>query len=170
MIHSTESPSLLERLIESHRKHQSETTIASYEVAEDMMRNYGILTIDPHEVHATNSRVVSIIEKPRPKDTPSRLAIGGRYVFNSDIFTRIRQINPASNKELYLTDAIAKQIKIGKMVRTLKLGNKDTRYDIGNHLAYFKTFIDYAIADPDYGSEVREYLKNQLKKMKTAFT
>ena len=46
----------------------------------------------------------------------------------------------------------------------IKLGNKDTRYDIGNHLAYFKTFIDYAIADPDYGSEVREYLKNQLKK------
>ena len=54
-----------------------------------MTENYVILTIDPHEVRAKNSRVVLIIEKPSPEDILSGLAIGGRYIFNSDIFTRI---------------------------------------------------------------------------------
>ena len=159
IIHSPESPNLLKRLIDSHTNNQADTTIASYEVSEDMTQHYGILVVDPEQALSTDSRIISIVEKPEPTHTPSRLAISARYVFNSDIFIRIRQINPAENGELYLTDAIAEQIKSRKIVRTLRLGEQEKRYDIGNHLAYFKTFIDYAIADPDHGIKVREYLK-----------
>ncbi|MEE3234014.1 MAG: UTP--glucose-1-phosphate uridylyltransferase [Candidatus Latescibacterota bacterium] len=159
IIRSPESPNLLKRLIDSHINNQSDTTIASYEIPENMTQHYGIVAVDHNETHSIDSRVVSILEKPQPEHTSSRLAISARYVFNPDIFTRIRHINPASNGELYLTDAIAEQIRNKKIVRTLRLNEQEKRYDIGNHIAYFKTFIDYAISDPDHGSEVREYLK-----------
>tara|TARA_B100000902_G_C27254745_1_gene887202 strand:- start:49 stop:954 length:906 start_codon:yes stop_codon:yes gene_type:complete len=159
IIHSSGSPNLLKRLIYSHIENQSDTTIATYEVADNLTQHYGIIEVEPSEKYANESRVTSILEKPKPTQTPSRLAISARYVFNSDIFTRISLTEPAINGEFYLTDAIAEQIKIDKTVRTVRLTEKEKRYDIGNHLAYFKTFIDFAITDPDHGHELREYLK-----------
>ena len=159
IIRSSGSPNLLKRLINSHIKNQSDTTIATYEVADKLTHHYGIVEIDPNEVFADEARIISILEKPKPTETTSRLAISARYVFNSDIFERIRLTEPASNGEYYLTDAIAEQIKVDKIVRSVRLVENEKRYDIGNHLAYFKTFIDFAINDSDHGPELREYIK-----------
>jgi len=48
------------------------------------------------------------------------------------------------------------------MVRAVCLRPGEVRYDIGNHRAYFKTFIDYALADPEYGAEMRSYMEDLL--------
>ncbi|MFT5088542.1 MAG: UTP--glucose-1-phosphate uridylyltransferase, partial [Planctomycetota bacterium] len=81
----------------------------------------------------------------------------------SDIFAHIRNVSPAPNGEIYLTDAIAAQIEADLMVRAISLQEGERRYDIGNHRAYFKTFIDYAVADPECGQEMRAYLKQVLE-------
>ena len=93
----------------------------------------------------------------RPVDWPSARAISFLRIFQ-----RIHSIPPAPSGEVYLTDAIAAQISANAMVRAVCLRSGEVRYDIGNHRAYFKTFIDYVPADPEYGAEMRSHMKELL--------
>jgi UTP-glucose-1-phosphate uridylyltransferase len=48
------------------------------------------------------------------------------------------------------------------MVRAVRLTSAEKRYDIGDHQAYFKTFIDYAVSDPEWGPEIFTYIQGKL--------
>tara|TARA_Y100001978_G_scaffold33574_1_gene29358 strand:- start:5449 stop:6366 length:918 start_codon:yes stop_codon:yes gene_type:complete len=162
IVYSLESPSLLQRMIESHEHHQSACTIATYSVPQELVQHYGIVVPRTGEESQEDCRLSDILEKPAPDQTPSRLAISARYLFSPDIFQRIDSIPPAPNGEVYLTDAIAAQINADAMVRAVCLRQGEVRYDIGNHRAYFKTFIDYALADSECGDEMRSYMKERV--------
>jgi UTP--glucose-1-phosphate uridylyltransferase len=131
-----------------------------------LVHNYGIVVADGAEQGRADCRLIDIIEKPNPNQTKSRLAVSARYIFGPEIFAAIRTVKPAPSGEIYLTDAIMALIREGLMVRAVKLAAKETRYDIGNHLAYFKTFIDYAIEDPQSGTEVIAYMEKKLANYK----
>tara|TARA_Y100000588_G_C14058152_1_gene840201 strand:- start:1 stop:921 length:921 start_codon:yes stop_codon:yes gene_type:complete len=164
IIHSQEEQTLLQRMVASHVQHQSVCTIAVYEVPTELVHNYGIVVPDNAEQQTTDCRLADIIEKPNPNQTDSRLAVSARYIFGPEIFSAIRNVKPAPSGEIYLTDAILALIKEGLVVRAVKLAPGETRYDIGNHLAYFKTFIDYAIEDPHSGPEIINYMRKKLAK------
>ena len=151
---------LLQRMIESHLRHGTACTIGAYEVPEDRMHHYGILV--PEVATAEDSKLTAILEKPTPAQTPSRLAVSARYVFSPTIFAHIRATAPSPSGEVYLTDAIAALIAAGAPVRAVRLSAGEQRYDIGNHLSYFATFIDYALDDPEWGEQIRAYLREKL--------
>ena len=151
---------LLQRMIDSHLRHRAACTIGAYEVPEDQMHHYGILV--PEEATAEDSKLTAILEKPTPTQTSSRLAVSARYVFSPAIFAHIRATAPSPSGEVYLTDAIAALITAGDPVRAVRLGADEQRYDIGNHLSYFTTFIDYALDDPEWGAQIRAYLRKKL--------
>ena len=69
---------------------------------------------------------------------------------------------PSESGEIYLTEAIRRLIQNGRQVRAVRLREDETRYDIGNHRAYFRTFIDYALDDPEWGEETATYLRQRL--------
>ena len=45
----------------------------------------------------------------------------------------------------------------------VKLPATEKRYDIGNFPSFYETFLEFALADPDHGAELREKLKALLK-------
>lgn len=151
---------LLQRLIDSHLRHCAACTIGAYEVPEERMHHYGILV--PAEATAADSKLTAILEKPTPAQTASRLAVSARYVFSPAIFAHIRATAPSASGEVYLTDAIAALIAAGDPVRAVRLSADEQRYDIGNHLSYFATFVDYALDDPEWGEQIRAYLREKL--------
>ena len=151
---------LLQRMIDSHLHHRTACTIGAYEVPEERMHHYGILV--PEEATAEDSKLTAILEKPTPAQTSSRLAVSARYVFSPAIFAHIRATAPSASGEVYLTDAIAALIATGDPVRAVRLSADEQRYDIGNHLSYFTTFIDYALDDPEWGAQIRAYLRETL--------
>ena len=151
---------LLQRMIDSHLRHCAACTIGAYEVPEDQMHHYGILV--PEEATAEDSKLTAILEKPTPAQTLSRLAVSARYVFSPAIFAHIRATAPSPSGEVYLTDAIAALIAAGAPVRSVRLGADEQRCDIGNHLSYFTSFIDYALDDPEWGEQIRAYLREKL--------
>ena len=151
---------LLQRMIDSHLRHCAACTIGAYEVSEDRMHHYGILV--PEVATAEDSKLTAILEKPTPAQTSSRLAVSARYVFSPAIFVHIRATAPSASGEVYLTDAIAALIAAGAPVRAVRLSADEQRYDIGNHLSYFATFIDYALDDPEWGAQIRTYLREKL--------
>lgn len=161
IIRSAERAPLLKRMIGSHLAHGSACTIAVYEVPRELAHHYGIVIPAPGEAGG-DLRLAGIVEKPAPGQTPSCLAVSARYVFGPQIFSAIRDVAPSPSGELYLTDAILGLIQQGHVVRAVRLSPAEQRYDIGNHQTYFQTFIDYAVADPQWGAGVLAHLQRVL--------
>ena len=162
IIRSAAAQSLLKRMIDSHLAHQSTCTIAVCQVPLDMVHYYGIVVPISEEAEAPDCQLTDIVEKPRPGQVPGSLAVSARYIFGPDIFDEIRAVEPAPNGEIYLTDAIRSLIHKGHTVRAVRLASSEGRADIGNHQAYFETFIDYALADPECGAALRDYMRHKL--------
>ena len=163
IIGSGESTPLLKRMIASHVEHRSSCTIAVQEVPQELVHQYGIVVPHQEEMGQADCRIGDLIEKPSPEQTPSRLASSARYIFAPEIFAEIRAVSPSPSGEIFLTDAILQLIDKDRMVRAVKLAATEQRYDIGNHRTYFKTFIDYALNDPEWGAEMRAYIEDKFE-------
>jgi UTP--glucose-1-phosphate uridylyltransferase len=109
--------------------------------------------------------ISSLIEKPKPEDAPSNLAIAGRYIFSPLIFDMIRRVKPDKRGEIQLTDAIQLLCDEGRRVMAVRLQPGEKRYDIGNFPSYFESFVEFALADPLYGEEFRKMLDRLLAKV-----
>jgi UTP--glucose-1-phosphate uridylyltransferase len=134
--------------------------IAVEEVPAEETKHYGI--IDPGEGEEDWVRIKNMVEKPDPATAPSRWAVAGRYAFSPIIFDMIRRVKPDKRGEIQLTDAIQLLCEEGKRVLALKLPKKDKRYDIGNFPSYFETFVEFALADPLYGPDLKKRLRELL--------
>jgi UTP--glucose-1-phosphate uridylyltransferase len=42
------------------------------------------------------------------------------------------------------------------------LSQGERRFDIGNYDAYFRAFVEFALADEKYGASLRKFLKELL--------
>jgi UTP--glucose-1-phosphate uridylyltransferase len=161
IMQATESPTLVHRLIQSHLSHKSNCTLAVCEVPEDEVNRYGI--VKPKLEEEEEFEAETLVEKPAKGEMASRYAIAARYVFNPNIFEAIRRTPPGMGGEIQITDAIGVLLQMGGKVRCLKLGPGEKRYDIGNHQAYFRAFVDFALMDEEYGYTVRQYLQRKLR-------
>lgn len=154
------------RMTELFEARHASCVIAVEEVPPEQTRHYGIVRVEDGD--GDSFRVVNLVEKPRPEEAPSNLAIAGRYVFSPLIFDMIRQVKPDRRGEIQLTDAIQQMCEEGRRVLALKLPANERRYDIGNFPSYFETFVEFALADPMYGAEFRATLERLLEKTASA--
>ena len=150
------------RMSEVFLAHDAAVVIAVEEVPEEHVRFYGI--VEPGGDGETFP-IRSLLEKPAAKDAPSRLAVSGRYVFFPGIFEMIRRLRPDRRGEIQITDAIRMVAESGGRVLGVRLRAEERRYDIGNLPSYFETFIEFALADPDYGHRIRRYLRQVLARV-----
>jgi UTP--glucose-1-phosphate uridylyltransferase len=140
--------------------------VAVEEVPLEETGHYGIVQVDQDDSGAF--RVLNLIEKPKPHEAPSNLAIAGRYVFSPLIFDLLRRVKPDARGEIQLTDAIQLLCEEGKRVIAVQLPRGEKRYDIGNFPSYFETFVEFALADPVYGSDFRKFLERLVSKTAVA--
>lgn len=150
------------RLANVFQERRASCVIAVEEVPAEEVSHYGI--VQPEDGARDVFRVVNLVEKPRPSDAPSNLAIAGRYVFSPVIFDKIRRVKPDARGEIQLTDAIQLLCDEGRRVIAVKLEANEKRYDIGNFPSYFESFVEFALADPVYGADFRKCLERLLAK------
>ena len=74
-----------------------------------------------------------MVEKPKPEDAPSNLAIIGRYILTPDIFDLIEQTEPGKGGEIQITDALMRQAQDGCV---LAYKFKGQRFDCGSAEGY----------------------------------
>jgi UTP--glucose-1-phosphate uridylyltransferase len=155
------------RMAEVYEERRASCVIAVEEVAPRETSHYGI--VQPENGASGDSfRVVNLVEKPRPDEAPSNLAIAGRYIFSPVIFDMIRRVKPDKRGEIQLTDAIQFLCDEGRRVMAVRLLPSEKRYDIGNFPSYFESFVEFALADPVYGEEFRKVLEALLAKSASA--
>ena len=96
-------------------------------------------------------------------DSPSDLAIISGYVYTPEIFDAIEEAmkDLPEGDELVYTLAVDNLVKKGIGVHALEI--KDAAYrDTGNKLEYLKTVIDYGLNHPDFGEQLKEFLKTKV--------
>ncbi len=103
-----------------------------------------------------------LIEKPEVEEAPSNLAVAARYVFSPEIFDFLERTPPGKGGEIQLTDAIRLMLQSGAKGLGVRLPPSERRYDIGNFPSYFEAFVEFALADPQYGEGLRQYVRSLL--------
>ncbi len=145
------------QLIDVYSRYQR-PIIGVEEVPENKVDRYGIVAGE----HLADSvyRVSNLIEKPDPKQAPSRLAVGGRYILSPKIFEYLDRTQPGKGGEIQLTDALRDMCRQDEIL-AFKFEGK--RYDIGNKLDYLVTEVEFAVEREDLGYEFRQFLKAFVK-------
>jgi UTP--glucose-1-phosphate uridylyltransferase len=104
-----------------------------------------------------------VVEKPDVERAPSNLAVAARYVFNPIIFDKLSETKPGKGGEIQLTDAIQQMLDDGCKGIGMRLASGEQRFDIGNFDSYFRTFAEFALADPKYGPSLREFVRSLVR-------
>lgn len=125
------------------------------EVPADQTRQYGI--IDGEQAEAGLRRLRGIVEKPRPEEAPSNLAVVGRYILTPRIFALLEDTHAGAGGEIQLTDAIARLLR-EEAVYGFEFDGK--RFDCGSKLGYLEATVHYGLQHPELGEEFRAYLED----------
>ena len=126
--------------------------IAVEEVPREQTDKYGIVDAVPLDERSASIR--HMVEKPRPADAPSNLAVVGRYVLPGRIFELLEATTPGAGGEIQLTDAIEALLK--EQGKVLAYRFEGTRFDCGNKAGLVRATMHMALQDPTLAPVVRE--------------
>ncbi|KUM04598.1 UTP--glucose-1-phosphate uridylyltransferase GalU [Chromobacterium subtsugae] len=146
------APGAMEQMVrlfdETHSSVLGVETVAPQDTS-----SYGIVKVktDAHGHQA----VEHIVEKPRPEDAPSNLAVVGRYILTPRIFDKLVNTGAGAGGEIQLTDGIAALLKSEPV---LALPFKGTRYDCGSKLGYLKATVNYGLKHHEVADEFAAFL------------
>lgn len=145
----------LQQLIRIARQEKA-SVIAVQEVPTDQVSQYGIIGIKK-QITPNLFHVGSLLEKPAPKDAPSRLGIIGRYILSPKIFSAIEAISDTP-EEIQLTTAIDYMLRMNERVFAYKIPGR--RFDIGTPLGWTKAVISIALQEPTVAPQLRSFLRD----------
>ena len=131
--------------------------IAVEEVPRDRTYLYGIVAADPAPLPPFGARLLRIrdlVEKPKPADAPSNLAITGRYVLPPAIFDCLARTKPGAGGEL--TDGLRLLAQAAGLWAYIYDG---VSYDAGDKLGFLKATVELALQNAELGADFRSYLK-----------
>ncbi|GAB3788422.1 UTP--glucose-1-phosphate uridylyltransferase GalU [Dyella agri] len=126
--------------------------IAVEEVPHEQTDKYGI--VDAVPVDERSAHIRHMVEKPKPADAPSNLAVVGRYVLPGRIFELLERTTPGAGGEIQLTDAIEALLK--EQAKVLAYRFEGTRFDCGNKAGLVRATMHMALQDPSLAPVVRE--------------
>ncbi len=145
-----------QQLIDIYEQYQS-PIIAVETVPEDKVSRYGI--VGGEKISDRILEVRNLVEKPEPAESPSNLAIAGRYILTPEIFGAIEKTVRGKGNEIQLTDALRLMLQRS---RILSYTIEGKRYDIGNKLDYLKTIVEFALKRKEFAVPFRAFVEDLL--------
>ncbi|MQA15945.1 MAG: NTP transferase domain-containing protein [Pseudonocardiaceae bacterium] len=142
------------------RAQRGGSVLCAFDVSPAEVSAYGIFDVEPTD-DPDVARVRAMVEKPSPEQAPSTLAAAGRYLLDRAVFEALHRIEPGSGGELQLTDAVALLIGEGHPVHVVV--HRGGRHDLGNPGGFLRAAVDFALADPDHGPELRGWLRGRME-------
>lgn len=131
------------------------------EVTEEQVLKYCSLDAKQHG-DSNMYHVKDMIEKPKPEEVITRLAILGRVLLTPDIFDILRNTPLGAGNELQLTDAM-RQIAQSRGMTAVDF--EGIRYDMGSKLGFLAANIECAVKHPEIGDDFVNYLKEIVKRI-----
>lgn len=116
--------------------------------------SYGI--VKTAEYSGQYAAIEHIVEKPKPENAPSNLAVIGRYILTPEIFDKIEHTGRGAGGEIQLTDAIADLMK-DQTVLAYEFEGK--RYDCGSKLGFLIATVEHGLLHNELKADFLAYLK-----------
>jgi UTP--glucose-1-phosphate uridylyltransferase len=138
---------------------QTQCSVLATQIIEGkMISSYGVLDVKPVDSRFGERlfEIKNMVEKPKPEDAPSNLAIIGRYILTPTIFDCLAKTPTGAGGELQLTDGMHLLLEKEKMYAYVYEGR---RHDTGDKLGFLKATVEFALKREDLGAPFREYLK-----------
>jgi UTP--glucose-1-phosphate uridylyltransferase len=148
-------PSVTQQMIQAHLYYNC-SVVGVQDVPRADTRSYGIVATQP--LAERIEKITAIVEKPRPGDAPSTLAVVGRYILTPRIFHHLEKVNPGSGGEIQLTDGISSLLAEQQVLAYRYQG---VRYDCGSKLGYLKATVELGLRHPEVGEEFKQYLASR---------
>jgi len=161
LIGSFNHVSCLEQMIQQFFKVRT-NIVAVERINPEECSKYGVVGVD--KAFSEFGKIDQIIEKPKMGEAPSNLGVVGRYILMPDIFVQLEKVQPGTNSEIQLTDAIAALME-KKPVYALEFLGK--RYDCGSKLGYLEAIVSYGLKHPEFATEFKHYLCSVLNEVVT---
>ena len=153
-----DAPPVLEQMVRVFDTKQA-SVLAVQDVPKADTKSYGIVgTKKGSPIAAGNDRleeVTHMVEKPKPEDAPSTLAVVGRYILSGAVFDHLRRVQPGSGGEIQLTDGIVALLP-DEPVLAYRFDGK--RYDCGSKIGYLKATVELGLKHGEVGPEFKQYL------------
>jgi UTP--glucose-1-phosphate uridylyltransferase len=127
-------------------------------VLKEETSSYGI--VDAFTIEDNILQLRSIVEKPKPEEAPSTLAVVGRYMFTPTIFDVLEKVKPGRGNEIQLTDGISDLMALENIL-SYRFSGK--RYDCGSKLGFMQANVELALKHPQIGAEFYQYLQEFQK-------
>lgn len=153
-------PHVMKQMVDVYARERC-SLLAVQTVPREETSNYGIVKSEPGErgMH----RITGIVEKPRPENAPSNLAVVGRYLLTPEIFDHLDKVKPGASGEIQLTDGIAALLQDQ---RALAYEFQGVRHDCGSKLGYLQANVLYALRHPQIGNDFSVFIESLPSKSK----
>ncbi len=146
-------PCLLQ-LIKVFKKYQK-PVIALYRIPKESFQFYGM--IGGKKVANRVYRIKKIVEKPKTiKESPSNLAIVGKYILTPEVFKWLKKAPLNKNKELITDEVFAEAVKKDEEVYGYEFEGK--WLECGNKLAYLKSNLYLSLKHPQFGPKIKRFI------------
>lgn len=143
----------IQQLIDVYNKYQ-DPVIALTRVPHDEVSKYGI--IEGTQVGERLFEINQFVEKPKPTETQSDLAVIGKYIITPAIFDELERLKNSVKGELGLDNAFIELLKTKPLYGYEIEG---TRYDCGDKLGYIQAMIDFSLKHPEIGAGVKKHIQ-----------
>jgi UTP--glucose-1-phosphate uridylyltransferase len=154
LVHAT--PGCLKQMVDAWAE-VGGNLVAVEQVPHERTASYGIVT--PGATRGRLTEVTGLVEKPKPEDAPSDLAVIGRYILQPEVMDLLAEGKRGAGGEIQLTDAMA-----GLLGRQPFHGFafEGTRHDCGNVAGATIATLSLALERPDIAPAVRAWAAEHL--------
>ncbi len=147
---------VIQQMIEAYNYYNC-SVLGVQNVPREDTKSYGIVA--SQALTERLEKVDAIVEKPKPENAPSTLAVVGRYILTPRIFHHLENVKPGSGGEIQLTDAISALLNEQQILAYRYQG---VRYDCGSKLGYLQATVEFGQRHPEVGKEFGEYLASKF--------
>lgn len=147
-------PAVMRQMVDVYDYYKC-SVLGVQQVPREETRSYGIVASTPLKDDLES--VQAIVEKPKPEEAPSTLAVVGRYVLTPRIFHHLAKLGKGAGGEIQLTDGIA-ALMAEEQVLAYRYRGK--RYDCGSKIGYLEATLAMARKHPEVGADFERLLQS----------
>ncbi|MQQ08270.1 UTP--glucose-1-phosphate uridylyltransferase GalU [Epibacterium sp. SM1979] len=153
----------LKQMIEAYEE-TGGNMVAAMEVAPEKASAYGVLDVKNDMGSVVEAR--GMVEKPKPDEAPSNLAVIGRYVLSPTVMRNLNKKKQGAGGEIQLTDAIADDIANDVPVYGYRF--RGQRFDCGSKAGFLQATVAFALARDELREELMGYIQEVAQMDKAA--
>ncbi|MAC81051.1 MAG: UTP--glucose-1-phosphate uridylyltransferase [Rhodobacteraceae bacterium] len=143
----------LQQMVEAYEE-TGGNMVAAMEVSPEATKSYGVLDVSEDMGHMV--KVKGMVEKPKPEEAPSNLAVIGRYILEPSVLRTLNNMRTGAGGEIQLTDAIAADIESERGVYGYRF--RGQRFDCGSKAGFLQATVAFGLARDDLREDLHRFL------------